>query len=119
MIRMPTVHELDRAHAPFVEIYPAEIPFNPNTQPLEFVDFCRQRLVAIGIGLPTSEQEKGLYRDIDLMVFVDSMAQTYKRIKHLVKGVRRGVSQATSLKECLVTQQLSGSGPHTLLSVTL
>jgi hypothetical protein len=65
----PTTDELDHTDAPFVEIYPDEILPDPNTQPKEFFDFCRQRLVEIGVGLPTSEQEIGLYKDIDLMIF--------------------------------------------------
>ena len=69
MSEAPTVNEIDPSAAPFVEIYPDDIPFDPKTQPLEFVDFCRQRLVSIGVGLPSSEQSSGLYRGIDLMVF--------------------------------------------------
>lgn len=67
---MPShLHETESRPQHFREIYPEDIPYNPTTHPLEFVEYCRGKLVEIGEGLPTPQQEAALYRDIDLMVF--------------------------------------------------
>ena len=66
---------------PFVEILPEEIPYDPYNEPLKFLEFCKQRLVENGIGLPTPEQQNALYEGIDLMVFCGFDAIELQRTK--------------------------------------
>ncbi|GEM_PF-4427785 len=65
-----SVPEKERNPASFLEVLPDDIPYDPQVQPIEFTQFMVDTLTAIGRCLPTENQQRALYSDIDVMLFV-------------------------------------------------